>query len=131
MRRFATLAASALLFTAGSAIFAPAANAAVTPNDDRNCPPSSFCLFQFNDYMGLSVSWPGPNNHGFDCDFSAWGFNNKASSMINNTGKSITLYQYVGCNPNGGDTYVAKPHSVDTHFSNNSFDNEASGIYIP
>ncbi len=31
----------------------------------------------------------------------------------------------------GGKTYVAKPHSTDSSFGNNDFDNTASGANIP
>ena len=128
MRRFATIALSALLLIGGSALTAPAADAATVHPDGLSCPSNDFCLYQYTNYGGdqfiITV-------RGFVCDFTNYNWNNKASSMINNTGTYVTLYQYVGCNPNGGQTYVAKPHSSDSSFANNNFDNKASGADLP
>lgn len=95
--------------------------------DDSRCPTASFCLFQYVNFGGQRVVF---NRTGYAyCDLGDFGFNNKASSMINNTGRRVVLHQYVGCN--GGLTYGAEPHSVDSTFVNNGFDDKASAVIIP
>jgi hypothetical protein len=51
----------------------------------------------------------------------------EASSMINNTGSDVALFQNAGSTCSGS-TYVALRNSRDADFSNNDFDNKASCV---
>lgn len=121
-----------------SVAYAPPASA-----DDSRCPPKSFCLFLNSNFGGEGAvfSAPGTGNtppvpYARDCDLrqdrypSGRIVDDSASSMINNTTHYVTLYRNLGC---GGDTYVAKPRSEDSTFSNNTvvngnFNDKASGL---
>lgn len=119
MKRAAAILFVGLLVSVGLASPASA--------DDSRCPANSFCLFQNVDYGGIRVVF---NRTGYAyCNLGDFGFNNKASSMINNTGRRVVLQQYVNCG--GGMTYGAEPHSVDSTFVNNDFNDRASVVIIP
>jgi hypothetical protein len=96
----------------------------------HGCPVNSFCLYPQANFGGEFTEFPAGSYR--QCHFNQFpnGLDNSASSMVNNTGRYVTLYRNDGC---GGDTYVAKPNSVDSTFSNNTtvggnFDNKASGL---
>ena len=118
MVRFAVILFTGLLVVMG---LAPSASA-----DDSRCPANSFCLFQNVDYGGQREVF-NLAGHAY-CNLGDRGFNNRASSMINNMGREVILEQFVDCG--GGLTYSAAPHSVDSTFSNNNFNDRASAVII-
>jgi peptidase inhibitor family I36 len=119
MKRLAVVLFAGVVMTLGLA--APASA------DDARCPTAAFCLFQNVNFGGAKIILTA-TGHAY-CDLGDFNFNNKASSMINNTSREIILAQFVGCN--GGLTYNALPHSVDSTFVNNNFDDRASVVIIP
>lgn len=119
MKRCAVVFFAGIMVVLGLAVPASA--------DDSRCPSNSFCLFQDVNYGGQRVVF---NRIGYAyCNLGDFGFNNKASSMINNTGRRVVLHQYVNCG--GGQTYGAAPNSVDSSLSNNNFNDKASAVIIP
>jgi hypothetical protein len=122
MKRAGVILSTAVLSAVGLVGLAPSASA-----DDSRCPANSFCLFQNTDFGGQRVVF---NRTGYAyCNLSDYAFNNKASSMINNTGRRVILWQLSNCG--GGESYPAEPHSVDSTFSNNNFNDKASAVVIP
>ncbi|MER7371751.1 peptidase inhibitor family I36 protein [Streptomyces lanatus] len=86
-----------------------------------------FWLFQHDSYGGSSKNFSGDDR---DLSNTFWNgtsskVDNGASSMKNQTGRDVALYQNVGCS---GDNYFARANSVDADFSNNEFDNKASCV---
>ncbi|MFI7241764.1 peptidase inhibitor family I36 protein [Streptomyces qinglanensis] len=88
-----------------------------------HCTNWTFCLFQHDAYRGDSARIFLENVPNLAA--SDYRFDNKASSMSNNTGYSVTLYQYKNY---GGTRYVARKQSEDKDFTNNHFDNKASSV---
>jgi|1185.fasta_scaffold302477_1 hypothetical protein len=119
MRRCAVILFTGLLVVVG---LAPSASA-----DDSRCPANSFCLFQDVNFGGQREVF-SLTGHAY-CNLGDRGFNNKASSMINNMGRQVFLQQYVNCG--GGLGYTAQPNSVDSTFSNNNYNDRASVVIIP
>ncbi|MFI8848850.1 peptidase inhibitor family I36 protein [Streptomyces sp. 891-h] len=88
-----------------------------------HCTNWTFCLFEHDDYRGSSARIF--LEHVPNLGSSDYRFDNKASSMSNNTGYKVTLYQYKNY---GGTRYVARKQSEDKDFTNNNFDNKASSV---
>ncbi|MFE0763441.1 peptidase inhibitor family I36 protein [Streptomyces smyrnaeus] len=82
-----------------------------------------FCLYEHDNYRGSSARILLKNVPNLAA--SDYRFDNKASSMSNNTGYSVTLYQYKNY---GGARYVARKQSEDKDLTNNRFDNKASSV---
>lgn len=140
-RLLVTLATSALLtgaLVSGAQATPPdnyvPANASrlsdVEPRDNPACPANAFCLFEDDDFGGgiaifydddrdlRNRNWEGTNRP----------VHNGASSMINNTGRYVTLQSNAqSCD---GDRYTARPESEDRDLTDNEFDNEASCVQI-
>jgi Peptidase inhibitor family I36 len=98
--------------------------------DDGACPSNRFCLFEHDNYEGGRAVFSGTTKHLGDHRFNnGHTVGDNASSMINNTGHRVALYEHGDCH---GQQYNARAHSHDTDFSNNDFDNEASClVFIP
>ncbi|MGK5629366.1 peptidase inhibitor family I36 protein [Streptomyces sp. URMC 123] len=128
--RLALAAGAALL--GGTAIAAPAAFAdSGAPSTGERAAQGSqvarIWLYQHDDYRGGQYGFA--RNDG-DLRDNTWTgassrVNNGASSMKNQTGRDVVLYDIVGY---GGRTYTARAHSSDRDFSNNGFDNKASAV---
>ncbi|MFG3254293.1 peptidase inhibitor family I36 protein [Streptomyces sp. NPDC048172] len=88
-----------------------------------SCPSVSLCLFQYDNYGGSKLVIPENKK---TPSLAARGFDNKASSMANQTGSEVILFQLANYS---GVSYTAKPVSYDKTFSNNNFDNRASSVY--
>ncbi|MFH9733206.1 peptidase inhibitor family I36 protein [Streptomyces sp. NPDC017260] len=88
---------------------------------------SYFWLFQHDNYGGSSKNFSGDDRYLNNTNWNGTSsrVDNGASSMKNQTGSDVVLYQNNGCS---GVTYFARPHSVDSDFSNNNFDNRASCV---
>ncbi|MEV6291111.1 peptidase inhibitor family I36 protein [Streptomyces sp. NPDC004059] len=124
MKRKLGVALGALAMCAAGAIMtAPAASAAPT-----GAQASYFVLYEHDDYKGHHANFSGTDR---ELNNKYWAgthqvMQNGASSMRNDTGS------FVGMWDNGssctGKSYTAKPHSVDSDFSNNGFDNKASCV---
>jgi hypothetical protein len=125
-RCLVTLGAASALVVGGMTGFAPAAQA-----DTSGCPANRFCLFEHDDFEGgrevfkrtdvdlRNNYWNGTTNTVSD----------NASSMINNTGHKVTLWDGHGCG--GYNNYVAKAESDDTDFTNNGNDNRITCVEFP
>ncbi|MFI7632932.1 peptidase inhibitor family I36 protein [Nonomuraea sp. NPDC049400] len=121
MKRKTTLAVAALLLSATSLIGSNATAHASSAASD--CP--AFCIYEHDDFNfwggRLVVFWPeGP------CRNVHSSRNNMASSMINNTSRSVRLYDRKNCAGPVG--YTAKRNSEDKDFTNNGFDNKLSSM---
>jgi hypothetical protein len=91
----------------------------------------SFTLYRHADFGGCYSGADAPLRSGslagqvygvLGCEISV---NNTASSMRNDYAQNIYLYDAANCT---GTIYVAKPHSEDSTFSNNEFNDKASCI---
>ncbi|NUW44391.1 peptidase inhibitor family I36 protein [Nonomuraea rhodomycinica] len=122
MKRRTTLVITAMLIGATSLIGSNAtAQASSTAFD---CP--SFCLYEHDDFNMFRdgrhvLLWP----HG-PCYNVNSSMDNRASSMINDSGRHVRLYDRKNCAGPAG--YTAKPHSADKDLTNNGFDNKPSSI---
>ncbi|CAL9354872.1 hypothetical protein SUDANB15_00537 [Streptomyces sp. enrichment culture] len=87
----------------------------------------SFWLFQHDNYGGSSKNFSGDDRYLNNTNWNGTSnrVDNGASSMKNQTGSDVVLYETNGCS---GPTYFARPNSVDSDFSNNNFDNKASCV---
>lgn len=141
-RAFAVVGA---LAAAGAltAVAAPSASA----DDLAHCPSKSFCLFENANFGGGRIVFPAPGTNGFPssgyefCHFKTDGLtynnghsvDNSASSMVNNSTRTVLLWRNDGCS---GNVYSAVPRSEDSTFSNNkitgpgSFNDRATGITV-
>ena len=118
--RARVLSAAVALGAAGTVLVgvAPAAQAQL---GRASCPGEVLCLYQYKNYGGQMKEFAGNAHY---TSLGSW--DNKPSSMVNNSG--YTIYLYADTNYKGK-TYTAKHDSVDTTFSNNSFDNTASSLH--
>lgn len=85
-----------------------------------------------NDDMGGNHKGFASGNSDSDLGNNFWTgtshvMEDEASSMINNTGRDVGLFQKGGSSC-GGDVYVALRHTRDADFSNNNFDNKTSCV---
>ncbi|MFJ9468574.1 peptidase inhibitor family I36 protein [Streptomyces caniferus] len=124
MMRKAILSAGAMSLSVMALIgFSPAAHA-----DNGACPKNSFCLFEHDNYLGGRAVFHKTTrhlgNHKFDNGVTV---GDNASSMINNMGVAVGLYQDGDCT---GKHYNARRESTDPDFSNNGFDNKASCLVV-
>jgi peptidase inhibitor family I36 len=130
MRRTIALAVSVLSSVAVLTVASPAAHA-----DNSACPADRFCLFEHDDFGGGRAVFRGTdtnltNNFWEETNRQV---HNNASSMINNTGRSVVLWNIdVGCRD---DFYVAVRESEDRDLTSNGganqgvdFDNLASCV---
>ncbi len=127
-RRLLGTLVGAVSVTALASIAAPVANAAPA------CRAGFICLYQNTNYGGLYREYQAPSgaNQAILYDLSKPplnDFQNLASSMVNNTDRYVYLCRNNGC-PAGTDAYLAKPNSVDSTFTNNSFNDRTSGVFI-
>ncbi|GAA2101195.1 hypothetical protein GCM10009801_74250 [Streptomyces albiaxialis] len=119
-----SLGAASLLGTASAAYAQEEGTASAQDAQLQfSCPSVSLCLFQYDNYGGSRLVIPERQK---TPDLAARGFDNKASSMANQTGSEIILFQLANYS---GIQYTAKPVSYDKTFSNNNFDNRASSVY--
>lgn len=90
------------------------------------CSGLTFCLYEHDDYSGdrIRLSYNENVSNLASADYK---FDNKASSMSNNTSVQVTLHQLKGYS---GTRYTARKLSQDSDFSNNGFDNKASSVRI-
>lgn len=117
---------SVLVITPGQAQ-AQGSVVVISPNpaQDSRCPTNAFCLFENTNFSGGRASFTGTLRN-----FSGHTYNNgiplpnSASSMINNTGHTITMGH--GPNTCGAPVYTARANSVDSTFTNNSFNDQAN-----
>lgn len=101
----------------------PAAHA-----DDSRCPANRFCLYLNIDYGGGRAVFSGTDRNLGDNRYDSGSIvANSASSMINNTGHTVVLYDIAASGSNGcaSQIYSAQPHSVDSTFVNNSANDKA------
>lgn len=119
------VAVGVLALCAGSALgMASTASAA-----ESGAQVSYFVLYENDNYGGRHANFSGSdielNNKYWSGSTSAF-VQNKASSMDNNTGSYVGLWDKgTACS---GASYTAKPNSHDSDFSNNNFDNMASCV---
>jgi hypothetical protein len=103
--------------------FSPAAQA-----DNGACPANRFCLFQHDNFLGGRAVFNRTTRHLGDVKFdNGVTVGDNASSMINNKGVAVALYQNGNCT---GAHYNARKESTDRDFSNNNFDNKASCLVV-
>ena len=93
------------------------------------CAANHFCLYEDDDYKGQHAEFAFNGGTKIDLTAVKWAggngyVTNGASSMKNLTSHAVHLYDASDCSGSAG--YNAKKNSVDTDFSNNSFDNKAS-----
>ncbi|TDD11979.1 hypothetical protein E1294_44315 [Nonomuraea diastatica] len=121
VKRKTTLTVGAVLLSA-AALFGSSATAQAS---SAATPCGTFCLFQHDEHNFWGgkyvLFWPDGTCKNVDGPM-----NNSASSMINDTGRSVRLYNSANCA--GAVGYTAKPNSEDEDFSNNGFDNKASSL---
>ncbi|POX36329.1 hypothetical protein C3486_34185 [Streptomyces sp. Ru73] len=124
MKRKLALATGALSLSVTALVgFGPTAQA-----DNGACPANSFCLFQHDNYEGGRAVFTKTTRHLGDHKFSnGVKVGDNASSMINNMGKAVALYEHGDCT---GKHYNAAKESSDRDFSNNGFDNIASCLVV-
>lgn len=90
------------------------------------CSGLTFCLYEHDDYSGSRIRL-SYNENVSNLASADYKFDNKASSMSNNTAVSVTLHQLKGY---AGTRYTARKQSQDSDFTNNGFDNKASSVRI-
>ncbi|MFB7495338.1 peptidase inhibitor family I36 protein [Streptomyces sp. NPDC056161] len=111
------------LCAVGAIATAPTASAA-----EAGTQATYFVLYQHDNYGGNYANFSGSD---VELNNKYWGgttqvMNNGASSMRNFTSSYVGLWDKgTACS---GASYTAKPNSVDSDFSNNSFDNKASCV---
>jgi hypothetical protein len=110
-----------VMITLGMAGLVPAASAA----SSAAAADTGFWLWQDSGYNGGSRQFTGSKT---EFAGSTWsngeGMQNSASSMRNYTGSYVGMWDIgTSCT---GTSYVAQPHSVDSSFSNNNFNDKAS-----
>jgi hypothetical protein len=123
MRRTIVLVVSALSAAAALVVTAQAAQA-----DHGACPANRLCLFEHDNFQGGRAVFSGTDTNLTNNRWSGGSggsVHNGASSMINNTGRAITLWSEVGCH---GEYYWLLAESVDRDFTNNVFDNKADCV---
>ena len=120
------LAASlGVLAISAATVFGVASSASAT---ESGLQASYFVLYQHDDYKGMHANFSGSDR---ELNNKYWAgthqvMQNGASSMRNNTGSYVGMWDLgSACS---GKSYTAKPHSVDSDFSNNGFDNKASCV---
>jgi hypothetical protein len=110
-RYLVTLGLTSALVLGGMTTLAPAAQA-----DNSRCPAKRICLFQHDDFGGWREVFRS-SDRDLRNDYAGGSpVNNEASSMINNTGRRIALWEDHGC---GGQVYVARKESEDTDLHDN------------
>lgn len=122
----AALIAGGLFATPAAAAFAaPSSHQASAGHVGQTA--AKFTLYRHDDFKGghCSVTKTDKDLRNNDWIGAKNSCNNGASSMRNNTGHTVVLYDKKGCH---GRTYYAKPHSADSDLTNNGFDNKASCI---
>ncbi|MGC5035368.1 peptidase inhibitor family I36 protein [Streptomyces sp. DT190] len=127
-RSIAAAVGSVALLGATAFGFAQTATAAETPGTSgTGVQATYFWLFQHDSYGGSSKNFSGDDRALSDTYWNGTTnpVNDGASSMKNQTSRDVALYQNAGCT---GDNYLARANSVDSDFSNNSFDNKASCV---
>lgn len=124
MRRTIAVIVSVLASAAALVVVSPVAQA-----DNTRCPANRFCLFEHDDFGGGRADFSGADTDLTDNFWSGGSggrVHNGASSMINNTGRFVTVRSDAAtCR---GDDYSADPESEDANLTNNDFDNEASCV---
>lgn len=83
----------------------------------------AFCLYEHDKFKGAEVEFMF---EAYTCYGSVGSLNNKASSMINNSGARVQFYDATNCA--GAYGYAAAPRSSDGDLTNNGFDNKTSSI---
>jgi hypothetical protein len=107
------------LTTLSLGAFAAPANAAGT------CASGSVCMWEDPGYNGSKyVNQPG-NSGSYEID--GWNGDNEITSVINNTGKCIRLYDNDGWS---GTTYYIEKGGSRSNLQQNGYDNEAESYKI-
>jgi Peptidase inhibitor family I36 len=98
----------------------PAAHAA----NLEDCPGGWFCLFQLYEFHSYVAKW---QDTGYWQNLSAWSWENRAHSMVNNRSGATLLATGAG---GSGNRYCARPNSADADLSNNSnIDANSESLY--
>ncbi|MCF1595466.1 peptidase inhibitor family I36 protein [Streptomyces muensis] len=89
-----------------------------------------FVIYQHDNYDGMHANFSGTDRN---LNNKYWAgtqqiMNNGGSSMRNNTGSYVGMWDKGGTSSCTGDSYTANPNSVDSDFSNNDFDNKGSCV---
>ncbi|TQJ54740.1 FG-GAP-like repeat-containing protein [Streptomyces sp. NBC_00080] len=119
-----TLGAAVALAASMATLVGTAPQAAATDNSAR-CPSGKLCFFQYGQYKGemkiVSSS-----------QAALGGFDNKTSSLVNNSGKWAVAY--TGAKYTGGDTLLISPHNGAIELTGGAFggafDNKISSIRV-
>lgn len=122
-RKFVLAAGAASLGFVALFGFSPAAQA-----DNGACPKNRFCLFQHDNFEGgravFNKTTRDLGNHKFNNGVRV---GDNASSVINNKGRSVALYEHDKCT---GKHYNSRKKSSDRDLSNNGMDNKASCLAV-
>jgi hypothetical protein len=94
--------------------------------DDSRCPANTFCLYRNINFGGGRATFGGDDNDLRDNHYD----NNlivqdSASSMINNTGRIVVLYNGIN---KVSSVYAAAKESVDSTFVNNNCNDIVSSL---
>jgi hypothetical protein len=121
MKTRARLLSAAVAVGAAGTVLVGVAPAAQAVQGQSSCPGEVLCLYQYKNYGGQMLKVASNSRL---TSLGSW--DNKPSSMVNNSGYTIYLYSDKNYK---GSSYTAKHDSVDTTFSNNHFDNTASSVH--
>ncbi|MBO8193456.1 peptidase inhibitor family I36 protein [Streptomyces oryzae] len=89
---------------------------------NADCPGEQLCLYQYKNYDG-SVSRHARNAK--VKNLSSYNFNNRTSSIKNNTYRNFRLYSGASFS---GASYTSRHDSSDSTLGNNNFDNKATSL---
>ncbi|SRR6266545_2065941 len=121
MKRKIALTSLALLSAVATVTLSPTAQA-----DNSRCPANRFCLFEHIDFGGGRAVFSGDDSNLSDNHYdNNHVVNNTSSSMINNTGRIVVLYD--GFNQSSS-IYGAAKESEDKTFVNNNANDRASSL---